>query len=89
MSKRTIAPFHLALLVLLVAGFLQAYIGSGLGAGTAGVILGLVGSILIAVFAFFWYPIKRTFIKRTASAGESEADEGDAKDGLEVAEEQK
>ena len=36
-----------------------AYVGPGLGAGTLGVILGLVGSILLALFAFFWYPIKR------------------------------
>jgi hypothetical protein len=36
-----------------------AYVGPGLGAGTLGVIIGLVGSILLALFAFFWYPIKR------------------------------
>ncbi len=36
-----------------------AYLGPGLGAGTLGVIAGLLGSILLALFAVFWYPIKR------------------------------
>jgi hypothetical protein len=38
-----------------------AYIGPGMGAGTLGVLLGLLGSVLLALFAFFWYPIKRLF----------------------------
>ena len=38
-----------------------AYIGPGMGAGTLGVLLGLIGSVLLALFAFFWYPIKRLF----------------------------
>ncbi len=57
--------------ILLAAAPVEAYVGPGLGAGALGVILGLLGSILIAVFAFFWYPIKRTFKKWTAPKGES------------------
>ena len=38
-----------------------AYIGPGMGAGTLGVLLGLLGSVFLALFAFFWYPIKRLF----------------------------
>ena len=38
-----------------------AYVGPGIGAGTLGVVLGLLGSIFLALFAFFWYPIKRIF----------------------------
>ena len=74
MSKRTLVVLQLALLGLLAAGPAQAYIGPGLGAGTIGVILGLVGSVLIAVFAFFWYPIKRTVKKWTS--GEEVEEEG-------------
>ena len=48
-------------LVLALSGPAHAYIGPGLGAGTIGVILGVLGSILLAVFAIFWYPIKRLF----------------------------
>jgi len=45
------------LLIKPISGY--AYVGPGLGAGTIGVILGLLGSIFLAIFAVFWYPIKR------------------------------
>ena len=45
--------------LLLCSQQARAYIGPGLGAGSLGVILGLLGSVLLALFAFFWYPIKR------------------------------
>ena len=45
------------------SGPASAYIGPGLGAGTVGVILGVLGSILLALFAIFWYPLKRLFKK--------------------------
>lgn len=89
MSKHTIASVPLALLALLLAVPAQAYIGPGLGAGTVGVILGLVGSVLIAVFAFFWYPIKRTVKKWTASGEDAAEEEGEPEGGLEIAEEKK
>lgn len=38
-----------------------AYVGPGLGAGTIGVVIGFLVSILLAVFALFWYPLKRLF----------------------------
>jgi hypothetical protein len=54
-------------LTLLLASTLSssvfAYIGPGLGAGTVGVILGVIGSIFLALFAIFWYPLKRLFKK--------------------------
>ena len=40
-----------------------AYVGPGLGAGTIGVILGIIGSIFIAIFAIVWYPLKRLLKK--------------------------
>ena len=49
-----------------------AYVGPGLGAGTIGVILGLIGSILLALFAFFWYPIKRALFGKKDAAEEEE-----------------
>ncbi len=45
--------------VLLQAEVALAYVGPGLGAGTLGVVLGLLGSVFLALFAVFWYPIKR------------------------------
>ncbi|WP_289020734.1 hypothetical protein [Desulfobacter postgatei] len=41
----------------------MAYIGPGLATGTIGVILGVLGSLCIAVFALVWYPIKRVLKK--------------------------
>ncbi len=41
----------------------MAYIGPGLATGTLGVILGIVGSICIAVFALLWYPFKKLLKK--------------------------
>ena len=40
-----------------------AYVGPGLGAGTIGVILGIIGSIFIAIFVIDWYPLKRLLKK--------------------------
>ena len=67
--------YPLALLSLLVASPAFAYIGPGLGAGTVGVILGVLGSILIAIFAIFWYPIKRMLKKRKGSGDEAPEDQ--------------
>jgi len=38
---------------------LLAYIGPGLGGGVIAVILGFIASVFLAIFAIFWYPIKR------------------------------
>ncbi len=36
-----------------------AYIGPGISAGTVAVIIGLICSVLLALFAVVWYPLKR------------------------------
>ncbi|WP_282608358.1 hypothetical protein [Pelagibius sp. Alg239-R121] len=51
-------------LALLAAGSAQAYVGPGLGLGAVGAILGVVLSIVLALFAIFWYPLKRLFKKK-------------------------
>lgn len=40
-----------------------AYIGPGLGVGTIGVVLGILGSVFLALIAILWYPVKRLFKK--------------------------
>ncbi len=50
-------------LTLLISLIDPAYVGPTLGLGTIGVILGIIGSALLAVFAIFWYPIKRLYKK--------------------------
>ncbi|WP_254430638.1 MULTISPECIES: hypothetical protein [unclassified Ruegeria] len=52
-----------------------AYIGPGLGAGALGVVLGVIGSVLLALFAILYYPVKRMLKRRRAKAsadGETE-----------------
>ena len=51
-------------LSILLPEYAHAYIGPGLGAGTIGVVLGIIGSVLIAIFAIVWYPLKRFFKKK-------------------------
>jgi hypothetical protein len=52
------------LCLALLPGQAFAYIGPGLGAGTLGAVLGLLGSIFLALFAFLWYPIKRMIFRK-------------------------
>ena len=54
-------------LIILLPEYANAYIGPGLGAGTIGVILGVIGSLFIALFAIIWYPLKRLFKKKKES----------------------
>ena len=49
--------------ILVFPQIANAYVGPGLGAGTIGVILGIIGSIFIAIFAIVWYPLKRLLKK--------------------------
>ncbi|MAT49907.1 MAG: hypothetical protein CMK32_01815 [Porticoccaceae bacterium] len=50
------------------------YIGPGLGAGAIGVMLGLIASLFLALFALVWYPVKRLIKKRK---GKSRQDDND------------
>ncbi len=59
-------------LLLSWCGPALAYVGPGLGAGTIGVILGFLASIVLAVIALFWYPIKRLFRRLFHSRAEKE-----------------
>jgi membrane protease YdiL (CAAX protease family) len=40
-----------------------AYVGPGLGLGAIGTIVGVLLSILLALLAILWYPLKRLFGK--------------------------
>jgi hypothetical protein len=47
------------LLVALVPTESHAYIGPGAGLSAFGALLALVVSVIVAIFGFIWYPIKR------------------------------
>ena len=52
---------YAGLLTALLATQAHAYIGPGAGAGTIAVVIGIIASILPALVAIIWYPLKRLF----------------------------
>lgn len=60
---------------VLTAAFLNpiaaaAYIGPGVGAGAIAAVVGVIGSIFLAIFAILYYPIKRMLKKRKSAKPE-------------------
>ena len=77
---RTILLAVVALVTLLSGhGVAQAYVGPGLGAGALGAIFGVIGAVLIAVFAVIYYPIKRVMRRRKLASADRTTPAGDAK----------
>jgi len=68
-SARTLVLVTMAALALPVAA--QAYIGPGVGAGAIAAVLGVIGSIFLAIFAVLYYPIKRALKRRRKPAGDA------------------
>lgn len=74
--RKFIAVLALALATMVSAGTAHAYIGPGLGAGVIGTILGILGSIFLALGAVLYYPFKR-FMRRRREARELAASNQD------------
>lgn len=51
-----------------------AYVGPGAGIGAIAAFIGVVLCLLLAVFGFLWYPIKRFRQKRKDTRVKSKAD---------------
>jgi hypothetical protein len=66
--RSTILTIIIATAILLPANAAYAYVGPGLGAGTLAVAVGLIGSVILAIFAIVWYPIKRILKRRRTNA---------------------
>lgn len=67
-------PRHLSSAMLLLAAALfllpapaLAYIGPGAGLSAIGTVLALLAAVVLAVFGFVWYPVKRLVGKRQKS----------------------
>jgi len=54
----------------------EAYIGPGVGAGALAAVLGVLGSIFLALFAVIYYPIKRLMKRRKSAAVDASDDRG-------------
>ena len=65
----------------IVAAFLSpvavAYIGPGMGLGTLAVVFGVIASVLLAIVAMVWYPLKKLF-RRVRSRPAEDIPEEDA-----------
>jgi hypothetical protein len=71
-----------ALIVLLVPAVGHAYIGPGAGLTAIGSLIALVGTIVLAIIGFVWFPIKRLMRMRAAKANATiDAPSGDPKRG--------
>ena len=55
--------FLVAMLICLFPPSAEAYIGPGAGLSAIGALLAVVFGIIIAIFGFIWYPLKRVFRK--------------------------
>ena len=75
---------YLAIIIVLPLVFLAfpsyAYIGPGAGAGTIAVVLGILGSIVMAFVAILWYPVKRLIRKIKAARNSVHEQEPEAQD---------
>lgn len=79
--RKTLLPILAAAFVLsLHPVAAQAYIGPGVGAGAIAAVVGVLGSIFLAIVAVIYYPIKRMMKgKKKGGAAASAAKVRDAK----------
>tara|TARA_B100000212_G_C27305385_1_gene503370 strand:+ start:203 stop:391 length:189 start_codon:yes stop_codon:yes gene_type:complete len=56
--------FYYLIFLLVISNPIYAYIGPGMSGGVIATILGIIGSIFLALFGILYYPIKRFLKKR-------------------------
>lgn len=66
--KTLVTASPLALVLALFSAPALAYVGPGAGLGVIGTLVGIVAAIVLAMFGLFWYPLKRAFGKKSATA---------------------
>lgn len=64
-----------AIVISLAALPAVAYIGPGAGLSAIGSLIALIGAIVVAIFGFLWYPLKRLMRKKQKPAEPADADE--------------
>ncbi len=68
MNKNGFSLISAALVLTIYPAAAMAYIGPGVGAGAIGAVIGVIGSIFLAIFAVLWYPLKRMLKARKKTA---------------------
>ncbi len=71
MRTPTLPAASVAVFFVLHPVAVHAYIGPGVGAGAIAAVFGVIGSILLAIVAVVYYPIKRMLKGRKARAPKS------------------
>lgn len=61
-----------AIALLTVSSPVAAYVGPGAGLSALGSLFALFAAVVVAIFGFLWYPIKRLFGKRRTSKVQSD-----------------
>lgn len=68
MFKRNLLVLSLTASFAVAPHMALAYIGPGVGAGAFAAVLGVLGSIFLAIVAVLYYPIKRMMKRRKSKA---------------------
>jgi disulfide bond formation protein DsbB len=68
------------LLLALAAGPAQAYVGPGAGISVLGSLLGILATILVAIGAIVFWPVRKLLKRRKAAAAAAETTESSAAD---------
>jgi len=76
MSRRSATVLGILTFLLFTAPDpVAAYVGPGVGLAAIGAALAVVGSVLLGVAGFVWYPIKRLFRLFSRSQAKSQGQE--------------
>ncbi|MDJ0589099.1 MAG: hypothetical protein QNJ72_03760 [Pleurocapsa sp. MO_226.B13] len=78
MKFKTPSPIGIFIGTLLLVIFVQqpamAYVGPGTGIAALGALIAIVVGVIVALFGFLWYPLKR-MLKKREQAASKEANE--------------
>lgn len=77
-AGRRFSQGALAAALVFVPTMAEAYIGPGVGAGALAAVLGVIGSIFLAIFVLVFYPIKRLLKGRKAKSAKAQAENAEA-----------
>jgi len=73
MNRKTQIAVLTLVLINVSPNLAYAYIGPGAGISVIGTVIALIGAILLAIFGFIWYPIKRLRAKNKKARKVDEA----------------
>ena len=76
MKRRTRSVMFTAAVLGLAPVPAMAYVGPGSGLSAVGAFLALLAGVVVALFGFVWYPVKRLLRKRRRGSGETAGGDG-------------